>query len=637
MRVLDGRVWLSPSDVTAYLACEHLTALSLQVARGELPEPPLAGDQAELVFRKGLEHEQAYLAQLRRDGHDGRGDLARADRLGAGPPRPRSTRCARASTSSTRRRSSATAGAVSRTSSCASRGRPRSARGPTRPSTRSSPATRSPPTCSSSASTASGSGELQGLEPERIHVLLGNQRAGDDSVRGSSLRTSGASHAARSVRRRAARDASRTPSTAAGSASSSPSATRAGTPSTTSPASPASSAARSSGSSERGITDARRRSRAPTRARDRPGWPTRRSRSSAGRPASSSRRASTAATRSSSCAPQPESGFALLPDPVAGRPLLRLRGQPVLGRGRQPRVPLGQTRRGATSSRLAWATTTTRSGGAFESFVDLVHARLAAHPDLHVYHYAAYEITALRRMMGRYGTREAELDDLLAPRRLRRPLQGRRRRAAQLAARLRAEGDGAACSTSSAQRRDPRRRHVDRRVRARGCRRATTRSSTAIAAYNEEDCVATRVLRDWLLERRAEALAAVRPVPAAGAARAEAGSSRRRRRGGACARRCSTAGRSALRARGQLLDYHDRERKPVWWAFFDRLELTAGGARRGRGGDRRPRPGRRAARPRSARTRVRLHLPGAGAQARPAQHRRPGDRTARGRDRRSRP
>ena len=32
---------------------------------------------------------------------------------------------------------------------------------------------------------------------------------------------------------------------------------------------------------------------------------------------------------------------------------------------------------------------------------------------MHVYHYAQYEITALRRLMGRYGTREAELDDLL--------------------------------------------------------------------------------------------------------------------------------------------------------------------------------------------------------------------------------
>ena len=68
MQVLDGRVWLSPSDVTAYLACEHLTALSLQVAEGSLPEPPPPGDQAALVFRKGLEHEHAYLERLRAQG-----------------------------------------------------------------------------------------------------------------------------------------------------------------------------------------------------------------------------------------------------------------------------------------------------------------------------------------------------------------------------------------------------------------------------------------------------------------------------------------------------------------------------------------------------------------------------------------
>ena len=32
---------------------------------------------------------------------------------------------------------------------------------------------------------------------------------------------------------------------------------------------------------------------------------------------------------------------------------------------------------------------------------------------MHVYHYASYEITALKRLMGRYGTREDEIDDLL--------------------------------------------------------------------------------------------------------------------------------------------------------------------------------------------------------------------------------
>jgi uncharacterized protein len=65
MRVTNGHIALSPSDLTAYLACEHLTRLSLKVARGELAKPKVENDQAELVFRKGREHEAAYLQRLR--------------------------------------------------------------------------------------------------------------------------------------------------------------------------------------------------------------------------------------------------------------------------------------------------------------------------------------------------------------------------------------------------------------------------------------------------------------------------------------------------------------------------------------------------------------------------------------------
>src|SRR4051812_11735700 len=68
MQLRNGHVSLSPSDVTAFLACEHLTSLQLRVARGELGVPAAPNEQAELVFRKGLEHEQAFLAQLRAKG-----------------------------------------------------------------------------------------------------------------------------------------------------------------------------------------------------------------------------------------------------------------------------------------------------------------------------------------------------------------------------------------------------------------------------------------------------------------------------------------------------------------------------------------------------------------------------------------
>ena len=110
--------------------------------------------------------------------------------------------------------------------------------------------------------------------------------------------------------------------------------------------------------------------------------------------------------------PQPGTGFALLPEPVDGRPLLRLRGQPVLGLDGSLEYLWGILdvehdfkplhAHDHASERLA-----------FETFIDLVHERLAQHPDMHVYHYAQYEITALKRLMGRYGTREQELDDLL--------------------------------------------------------------------------------------------------------------------------------------------------------------------------------------------------------------------------------
>src|SRR5687767_8855807 len=69
MHTHADRLQLSPSDVTAFLACEHLTTLSLRHARGEIDKPEIENEQAELIFRKGLEHERAYLEQLRAEGN----------------------------------------------------------------------------------------------------------------------------------------------------------------------------------------------------------------------------------------------------------------------------------------------------------------------------------------------------------------------------------------------------------------------------------------------------------------------------------------------------------------------------------------------------------------------------------------
>ena len=59
--------------------------------------------------------------------------------------------------------------------------------------------------------------------------------------------------------------------------------------------------------------------------------------------------------------PQPGTGFALLPEPRRRRPVLRLRGQPVLGLERRARVSLGDPRRRAPTSRRSMPTITRAS------------------------------------------------------------------------------------------------------------------------------------------------------------------------------------------------------------------------------------------------------------------------------------
>ncbi len=68
MHERDNQILFSPSDLNAFLECEHLTQLELAVARHELERPVAENPQADLVKRKGDEHEAAYLAQLLADG-----------------------------------------------------------------------------------------------------------------------------------------------------------------------------------------------------------------------------------------------------------------------------------------------------------------------------------------------------------------------------------------------------------------------------------------------------------------------------------------------------------------------------------------------------------------------------------------
>ena len=342
MHVEDDRLLLSPSDVTAFLACEHLTTLSLAHARGELERPAVENEQAELIFRKGHEHERAYLDVAARGGQDDPRDRARARTTGrtrGARDRGRRSRDGvdvvyqgvfvqdgwRGDRRLPDARSRDGTGYEALDTKLARHAKPayilqllllqRAARRGCRAASRSGSTC-----CSAPASRQSFRPGEFGAYYRRVRAparALRRRPAGDRAATRRALRHLRLQAALRRALGR------RRPPLAASRAS----------PARRSSGSARPGSRRSPGSAARRASPLRRESR-PTRGR-----------SSASRPSSSSGRASTAGDRYVLLQPQPETRLRAPARAVAGRPLLRLRGQPVLGRRRQPRVPLGDPRR----------------------------------------------------------------------------------------------------------------------------------------------------------------------------------------------------------------------------------------------------------------------------------------------------
>lgn len=68
MRIVGDALRLSPSDLANHLACRHLTALDLAVAEGRVDPPPMGGPLAALLQERGRRHEAAYVEYLRGQG-----------------------------------------------------------------------------------------------------------------------------------------------------------------------------------------------------------------------------------------------------------------------------------------------------------------------------------------------------------------------------------------------------------------------------------------------------------------------------------------------------------------------------------------------------------------------------------------
>jgi predicted RecB family nuclease len=171
-----------------------------------------------------------------------------------------------------------------------------------------------------------------------------------------------------------------------------------------------------------------------------------------------------------------------------------------------------------------WSFTRSEEKKAFETFIAMVMDRWRRSPEMHIYHYAPYEPTAIKRLVGRHGTCVDEVDELL--------------RAGIFVDLYRAvrQGIRASVESYSIKRLEPL-YGFTRSVPLQDANFALQSYEAAMAlghdlgeisdllktieGYNRDDCLSALRLRDWLEERRNELVATcghelARPTPKSG-------------------------------------------------------------------------------------------------------------------------
>ena len=288
----------------------------------------------------------------------------------------------------------------------------------------------------------------------------------------------------------------------------------------------------------------------------------------------------------------PGFGLACLPEPSPGDVFFDLEGDPFVGEGGLEYL-FGYTYlrpNGSVAHTADWALSRDDEKAAFEHFIDFVIARLKVYPDLHIYHFAPYEPAALKRLMGRYASREEEVDFLL-----------RSERFVDLYSVVR-NGLRASVESYSIKKLEP----LYSYARATALSDANTALANVqacleldeldsiedsdrslVEGYNSDDCLSTLKLREWLERRRASLIndgtEVPRPVPRNG--EPSENLTRWQQKINALIARLTGDVPSDLSKRSPeqharwllaySLDWHRREHKAVWWEYYRLRDLSA--------------------------------------------------------------
>jgi predicted RecB family nuclease len=256
---------------------------------------------------------------------------------------------------------------------------------------------------------------------------------------------------------------------------------------------------------------------------------------------------------------EPGKGFDLLPAPQPGDLFYDIEGDPHYEDGLEYLHGVwfnGQFK-------AFWAHDHDAEARALSDLLEFFRQRLAAYPEARIYHYAPYEITALRRLTAQYGIGEAFLDRLL-----------RERRFVDLFAVVRGAliGSEANYSIKSMEAfyglvRQGEVKTAGGSVVAYERWRETGEQTILdeIEDYNRIDCISTEELRDWLVSIRPSA-----PWPVLAV---DAGDKEVEEDADTQALRARLAASGLPQERQNMLFnlglFHKREAKPAQWAVFD--------------------------------------------------------------------
>ncbi len=257
--------------------------------------------------------------------------------------------------------------------------------------------------------------------------------------------------------------------------------------------------------------------------------------------------------------PEPGKGFNLLPESQPGDIFYDIEGDPHFEGGLEYLHGVwfdGQFR-------AFWGHDHAAEARLLSELLEFFRARLTEYPSARIYHYAPYEITALRRLTTKYGIGEAFLDRLL-----------RERRFVDLFAVVRGALIGSEPNYSIKSMEAFYGRKRDGEVKTAGGSvvayerwRETGEQQILdeIEDYNRIDCISTAELRDWLVS--------IRPAGSWPVLGQDAGAKEAEEDAETLALRAMLAVSGLPEDRQAMLFnlglFHKREAKPAQWAVFD--------------------------------------------------------------------